>query len=52
MFGPIETSDGYVMVAIASEKTFQSPMKALVIRVGLTDPAGEYARTAARTGPA
>src|SRR3979411_1886573 len=27
MFGPIETSDGYVMVAIASEKTFQSLMK-------------------------
>ena len=24
MFGPVETSDGYVMVAIASEKTFQS----------------------------
>src|SRR5713101_743388 len=24
MFGPIETADGYVMVAIASEKTFQS----------------------------
>jgi crotonobetainyl-CoA:carnitine CoA-transferase CaiB-like acyl-CoA transferase len=23
MFGPMETSDGYVMVAIASEKTFQ-----------------------------
>ena len=24
MFGPMETADGYVMVAIASEKTFQS----------------------------
>ena len=24
MFGPVETSDGYVMVAIASEKTFQN----------------------------
>ena len=24
MFGPVETADGYVMVAIASEKTFQS----------------------------
>ena len=23
MFGPVETADGYVMVAIASEKTFQ-----------------------------
>src|SRR5215468_3974761 len=26
MFGPIETSDGYVMVAVASEKTFQGLM--------------------------
>src|SRR6202790_1650115 len=24
MFGPVETSDGYVMIATASEKTFQS----------------------------
>ena len=24
MFGPVETADGYVMVAIASEKTFQN----------------------------
>src|SRR5579872_4928462 len=23
MFGPVETADGYVMVAVASEKTFQ-----------------------------
>ena len=29
MFGPIETSNGYVMVAIASEKTFQSLMKVI-----------------------
>ena len=29
MFGPIETKDGYVMVAIASEKTFQSLMKVI-----------------------
>ncbi|MGA7809333.1 CaiB/BaiF CoA transferase family protein [Bradyrhizobium sp.] len=29
MFGPIETADGYVMVAIASEKTFQSLMKVI-----------------------
>src|ERR1700704_1064990 len=29
MFGPIETSDGYVMVAIASEKTFQGLMKVI-----------------------
>jgi crotonobetainyl-CoA:carnitine CoA-transferase CaiB-like acyl-CoA transferase len=28
MFGPIETADGYVMLAIASEKTFQSLVKA------------------------
>jgi crotonobetainyl-CoA:carnitine CoA-transferase CaiB-like acyl-CoA transferase len=29
MFGPIATSDGYVMVAIASEKTFQSLMQVI-----------------------
>jgi crotonobetainyl-CoA:carnitine CoA-transferase CaiB-like acyl-CoA transferase len=29
MFGPVETSDGYVMVAIASEKTFQSLMQVI-----------------------
>jgi crotonobetainyl-CoA:carnitine CoA-transferase CaiB-like acyl-CoA transferase len=29
MYGPIETADGYVMVAIASEKTFQSLMKVI-----------------------
>src|SRR3979490_439304 len=29
MFGPIETADGYVMVAIASEKTFQSLIKVI-----------------------
>ena len=29
MFGPIETSDGYVMMAIASEKTFQSLMQVI-----------------------
>jgi len=28
MFGPVETSDGYVMVAIASEKTFQGLVSA------------------------
>ena len=28
MYGPLETSDGYVMVAIASEKTFQNLVKA------------------------
>jgi crotonobetainyl-CoA:carnitine CoA-transferase CaiB-like acyl-CoA transferase len=29
MFGPIETADGYVMLAIASEKTFQGLMSAI-----------------------
>jgi len=29
MFGPVETSDGYVMVAIASERTFQSLMQVI-----------------------
>ena len=28
MFGPVQTADGYVMVTIASEKTFQSLMRA------------------------
>ena len=28
MFGPVETADGYVMIAIASEKTFQNLVKA------------------------
>jgi CoA:oxalate CoA-transferase len=28
MFGPVETADGYVMVTIASEKTFQNLMRA------------------------
>ena len=29
MFGPVETADGYVMLAIASEKTFQSLMQVI-----------------------
>jgi crotonobetainyl-CoA:carnitine CoA-transferase CaiB-like acyl-CoA transferase len=29
VFGPIQTSDGYVMVAVASEKTFQGLMRAI-----------------------
>ena len=29
MFGPLETSDGYVMVAVASEKTFQGLMQVI-----------------------
>jgi crotonobetainyl-CoA:carnitine CoA-transferase CaiB-like acyl-CoA transferase len=38
MFGPIETSDGYVMVAIASEKTFQSLMKVIGHPEWVSDP--------------
>ena len=38
MFGPIETSDGYVMVAIASEKTFQSLMKVIGYPQWVSDP--------------
>jgi crotonobetainyl-CoA:carnitine CoA-transferase CaiB-like acyl-CoA transferase len=29
LFGPLETSDGYVMLAVASEKTFQSLIKVI-----------------------
>jgi crotonobetainyl-CoA:carnitine CoA-transferase CaiB-like acyl-CoA transferase len=29
MFGPVETADGYVMLAIASEKTFQSLLRVI-----------------------
>ncbi|MBI5318127.1 CoA transferase [Bradyrhizobium sp.] len=38
MFGPIETSDGYVMVAIASEKTFQSLMQVIGHQEWVSDP--------------
>jgi len=38
MFGPIETSDGYVMVAIASEKTFQGLMKVIGHGEWISDP--------------
>jgi len=38
MFGPIETSDGYVMVAIASEKTFQGLMNAIGHPEWVDDP--------------
>jgi crotonobetainyl-CoA:carnitine CoA-transferase CaiB-like acyl-CoA transferase len=38
MFGPIETSDSYVMLAIASEKTFQSLMKVIGRPEWLSDP--------------
>jgi len=38
MFGPLETSDGYVMLAIASEKTFQGLMRACGHAEWITDP--------------
>src|SRR6266700_7131228 len=38
MFGPIETADGYVMVAIASEKTFQSLMQVIGHPEWVNDP--------------
>src|ERR1700730_15017112 len=38
MFGPIETADGYVMGAIASEKTFQSLMKVIGHPEWVADP--------------
>jgi CoA:oxalate CoA-transferase len=38
MFGPIETSDGYVMVAVASEKTFQGLTKVIGHPEWVNDP--------------
>jgi crotonobetainyl-CoA:carnitine CoA-transferase CaiB-like acyl-CoA transferase len=38
MFGPVETADGYVMLAIASEKTFQSLMKVIGRPEWIADP--------------
>ncbi|WP_342723320.1 CoA transferase [Bradyrhizobium sp. B097] len=38
MFGPIETIDGYVMVAIASEKTFQNLMQVIGRPEWVSDP--------------
>lgn len=46
MFGPIATSDGFVMVAIASEKTFQSLMKVTGHAEWVNDP--RFARYADR----
>jgi crotonobetainyl-CoA:carnitine CoA-transferase CaiB-like acyl-CoA transferase len=46
MFGPVETADGYVMVAIASEKTFQSLVKAAGHPEWIGDP--RFARYADR----
>src|SRR4051794_30557500 len=38
MFGPIETADGYVMIAIASEKTFQGLMQVIDHPEWVSDP--------------
>ena len=38
MFGPVEASDGFVMVAIASEKTFQSLMQVIGRPDWVSDP--------------
>jgi CoA:oxalate CoA-transferase len=38
MFGPMETADGYVMVAIASEKTFQNLLATAGHPEWITDP--------------
>jgi crotonobetainyl-CoA:carnitine CoA-transferase CaiB-like acyl-CoA transferase len=46
MFGPLETADGYVMVAVASEKTFQSLVKAAGHPEFIADP--RFARYADR----
>jgi crotonobetainyl-CoA:carnitine CoA-transferase CaiB-like acyl-CoA transferase len=38
LFGPVETADGYVMIAIASEKTFQSLVTAAGHPEWIADP--------------
>jgi CoA:oxalate CoA-transferase len=38
MFGPVETADGYVMVAIASEKTFQNLVRTAGVPQFISDP--------------
>jgi crotonobetainyl-CoA:carnitine CoA-transferase CaiB-like acyl-CoA transferase len=38
MFGPVETANGYVMLAIASEKTFQSLIKVIDHPEWIADP--------------
>jgi crotonobetainyl-CoA:carnitine CoA-transferase CaiB-like acyl-CoA transferase len=38
MFGPVATADGYVMLAIASEKTFQSLIKVIGHPEWIADP--------------
>src|SRR3984893_16538137 len=46
MFGPVETADGYVMLAIASEKTFQSLVRVIGHPEWVADP--RFARYADR----
>jgi CoA:oxalate CoA-transferase len=48
MFGPVETADGYVMVAIASEKTFQGLVQAAGRPEWISDP--RFARYPDRRG--
>jgi crotonobetainyl-CoA:carnitine CoA-transferase CaiB-like acyl-CoA transferase len=48
MFGPIETADGYVMVAVASEKTFQGLMQVIGRPEWITDP--RFAKYSDRRG--
>src|SRR6202023_366139 len=50
MFGPVETADGFVMVTIASEKTFQCLMKACGRPEWVSDP--RFAKYAHRRGQA
>lgn len=51
MFGPTETADGYVMITISSEKSFQSLMKAIGRPEWITDPRfATYAMRRAKWG--
>jgi len=48
MFGPLETADGYVMVAVASEKTFQGLVRSAGRPEWIADP--RFAKYADRRG--
>jgi len=48
MFGPIETSDGYAMVAVASEKTFQGLIQVIGHPEWVSDP--RFAKYSDRRG--
>jgi len=51
MFGPVETSDGYVMVAVVTEKTFRDFVAAVGRTDFLTDPRfAKYAERRAHWG--